>query len=536
MIQFFLIIRNMEAESLNQVQSMIAVMEPSIARAVWQMNTDAIDIILRSSTSLHGVAAASFQDSYIKLEAISSSFEHMEPEQIWQSCQVVMTRDLTGLQTDGIALPEGRWKLCYTYDQPLSELTAVLLMSGLGIILIVVMAAFVPAIMARQIIIDPIRRLTAGLMDHEALPWRDPQRTFRKDGDEVDQLYQELNLRTAAIRHERDISTRTFENLTDGVAITDAEFRIRRMNPALVTLLGGEPKLGDDMRRLLTPETLRTPDEYTEVIRDKRGPILSVGYHLLPESDNDDRKMVVLRDITRQRMMEKERVQNQKLVAMGTLCSGIAHDFNNLLAVILWDVEYLEKIKDKDPRRDVLIQEVIGAIQSGKSLTNQLLVFARKRSLSIEEIDLSGFIPRTVAMARHMIKRSQRVEYSINTHRRLFSDRAMLETALLNLLQNACDASVGGGTIRIEVLETRYKDDDSIVISVTDNGPPIPEEVLIRMTEPFFTTKDVGRGTGLGLSMVHGFCEQQGGRLEIESLPSGEGTVVSMILPAAEPD
>jgi PAS domain S-box-containing protein len=256
----------------------------------------------------------------------------------------------------------------------------------------------------------------------------------------------------------------------------------------------------------------------------------------------------VTRDITErlqtQRSLEIARqalFQSQKLDAIGQLSGGIAHDFNNLLMAVLGSLELLRKRLPPDPKAAALLENAVLGAQRGAALTQRMLAFARKQELKVEGVD----IPDLVRGMRGLIERS--IGHSVDLRIRLapdlapvFTDANQLETALLNLAVNARDAMPGGGVLTIEAAnetidgasEIGLPSGAYVRLSVVDEGEGMDEQTVARATEPFFTTKGVGKGTGLGLPMVHGLVEQSGGRLVLHSRP-GHGTRIDLWLPQA---
>ncbi|MXP64323.1 PAS domain-containing protein [Roseomonas sp. M0104] len=242
-------------------------------------------------------------------------------------------------------------------------------------------------------------------------------------------------------------------------------------------------------------------------------------------------------DVTRRRTSEQAFRQAQKMEAIGQLTAGLAHDFNNLLQVIAGSLEILESSLQDDKLRGH-VERAGAAAERGSKLTRQLLAFARKTRLEPRRIDINRLIDDFGNMLESTA--GSRAELQFHQRRRLppvMVDPVHLEMALLNVVINARDAMPEGGSMtistRIATLEPNgLPGGQYVALSVTDNGTGMPPHVLERATEPFFTTKGTGRGTGLGLAMVQGFVQQSRGKLEIESKP-GQGTTVRLLFPAA---
>lgn len=257
----------------------------------------------------------------------------------------------------------------------------------------------------------------------------------------------------------------------------------------------------------------------------------------------------VTRDITErrdaQRALELARealFQSQKMDAIGQLTGGVAHDFNNLLMVTLGSLELARKRLPDDAKLKSLIDNAIQAAQRGASLTQRMLAFARRQELQPEPIDVPVLVRGMTDLLRRSLGPSVAVETRFPLDLKLVQANSnQLELALLNLAVNARDAMPEGGSLIIAARERGVSPGQNlrpgryICISITDTGEGMDEATLARAAEPFFTTKGVGKGTGLGLAMVHGVAEQSDGRLVLKSR-KGEGTTAELWLPVAKID
>ena len=253
-------------------------------------------------------------------------------------------------------------------------------------------------------------------------------------------------------------------------------------------------------------------------------------------------------DVSRRRDAEDGLRQAQKMEALGQLTGGIAHDFNNLLQVVLGYVDVLRGVAGEsgDARSLRAVSRIEEASRRGAVLTQQLLAFARKQQLDGRPVNLNQLVETLSGMVERVLGEAVEIRHDLLSG--LWTGRldpVQAEMALLNVLINARDAMSGSGTVTIrtanleagrpggtgefgELSPGRYA-----VLSVTDTGEGMPPEVLSRVMEPLFTTKEEGKGSGLGLSMVYGFMKQSGGAIRIRSLP-GQGTTVSLVFPVAE--
>ena len=233
----------------------------------------------------------------------------------------------------------------------------------------------------------------------------------------------------------------------------------------------------------------------------------------------------------------------QKLETLGQLTGGVAHDFNNLLTPITGALDLLhQKYGETDPRSGRLLSNALQAADRAKTLLQRLLGFARRQALKTEAVDLAGLLNgmRDLIASSVGPKIEVKLRCASDLHSALI-DPNQLELAILNLTVNARDAMPDGGPLTIlaeEVAmgpgsEPRLKPGLYIRLSVIDAGCGMDADALARAVEPFYSTKEIGHGTGLGLSMVHGLAAQLGGGFALTSAP-GEGTRVDLYLPVAD--
>jgi len=265
------------------------------------------------------------------------------------------------------------------------------------------------------------------------------------------------------------------------------------------------------------------------------------------EWNNAPAILIIIRDITDRKLAEAQLQRAQKMEAVGQLTSGVAHDFNNLLTVILGNSETLkQRLGDGIEGRPA--DAVIRAAKRGAELTHRLLAFSRQQPLSPKHIHLDSLVAGMTDMLSRTLGEATEIETTGGADLWTVEvDPGQLENALLNLAINARDSMPDGGSLRLETANSHIDEDgaaaepsvspgDYVTLSVADTGAGMAPNVLERVFEPFFSTKEVGKGSGLGLSMVYGFVAQSGGRVEIDS-EEGRGTKVTMFLPRGrEPD
>jgi PAS domain S-box-containing protein len=282
------------------------------------------------------------------------------------------------------------------------------------------------------------------------------------------------------------------------------------------------------------------------------GQLHHVDFSLKPVHDAHGAVVLLIpegRDITnrvvaeeQKRKLEQQLVQSQKMEALGQLAGGVAHDFNNLLTVIAGhaDMLLLEK-RDGFSRYD--LEQIRGASERAASMTRQLLAFSRQSVLEPKVINLNTVVAQTEAMLRSSIGENiELIVHAASNLRPVKADPDQISRALLNLALNARDAMPDGGKLVIETRNVDLRDDsathddgdrttDSVLLSMSDTGCGMSPETKARLFEPFYTTKDQGKGTGLGLAVVDGIVKQSGGRIDVYS-QRGVGTTFNVYLPA----
>ena len=241
---------------------------------------------------------------------------------------------------------------------------------------------------------------------------------------------------------------------------------------------------------------------------------------------------------------QQQLAQSQKMEAVGRLAGGVAHDFNNLLTVIRGYAELLAPALEPDPDRHEEIAEILKAAERATTLTGQLLAFSRRQTLEMRPIDLRAVVTDTEKMLRRLIGEDISLEVSLPPSLgTVNADRGQIEQVLLNLAVNARDAMPHGGPLRIALYETAIEEPFAaadgpvppgpyVVLAVADEGSGMSPDTLAHAFEPFYTTKEKGRGTGLGLSTVFGIVKQSGGYILARSAV-GAGTTLELYFPRA---
>ena len=247
-------------------------------------------------------------------------------------------------------------------------------------------------------------------------------------------------------------------------------------------------------------------------------------------------------DITERVKMEEQYRQSQKMEAIGQLSGGVAHDFNNILTVILGHVGLLGMRKDLPLEIQESAGEIGRAAERAANLTRQLLMFSRRQTLQLRDLDLNEVVTQTTKMLQRVLGENIQMQFRY-APKPLFlhADAGMMDQILLNLAVNSRDAMSKGGRLLIETSEAEIDEGSAsqlpeaqpgsyACLSVSDTGGGIPPDVLPHIFEPFFTTKEVGKGTGLGLATVYGIVQQHHGWINVYSR-TGQGTTIRVYLP-----
>jgi PAS domain S-box-containing protein len=239
--------------------------------------------------------------------------------------------------------------------------------------------------------------------------------------------------------------------------------------------------------------------------------------------------------------LEEQLKQSQKLESLGRLAGGVAHDFNNLLNVVIGYASLLQSDPDEGKSHE-RAAEILKASSRATSLVRQMLAFSRRQVLQLETTDLNEIITDLGTMLRRLI--GENIELQIQTASNLpcvMADASQIEQVIMNLVVNARDAMPRGGQLTIATTTTEFNEEQArtlrlasgpyVVVKVNDTGHGMDSDTQARIFEPYFTTKEAGKGTGLGLATVHGIVAQSGGAMRVQS-EVGVGTTFSVYLPA----
>lgn len=358
-----------------------------------------------------------------------------------------------------------------------------------------------------------------------------------------DGLGEETSARLVAEAESARLATAVEQS--DGVVVLlDSHVRTRYANASAKLLLGPDPRLtlGSAARQLLNGESWAGTLEVTSVT----GAPLPLSGTISPVRDAEGAVqflLATLRDVRREQALEQRLQQGQKLEAIGTLAGGIAHDFNNLLQPIVLNTESAQRLLPPDSAAQPLLDDVQQAAGSARALVRRILTFTRAMEHDRRPLELSALVRETERLLRTSLPASITLDTRLAPGVVVQAEPGELQQLLLNLTTNAAHAMPAGGLITITVsqevvprdseLAATFAAESSIaVLTVRDTGTGMDEATLARAFEPFFTTKTSGRGTGLGLAMVHGTVTALGGLVLPQSV-RGAGTTMRVLLPLA---
>ncbi|HEU5261857.1 MAG TPA: PAS domain S-box protein [Gemmatimonadales bacterium] len=347
-----------------------------------------------------------------------------------------------------------------------------------------------------------------------------------------------------ALRRSEQTSRALVEHASYGIYRSTPDGRFLAGNPALVKLLGYRTEaelLTVDMARDVYADPGQRERilayfgggdslEGAEVVwkrRDGQRILVRLSGRAVRRSDGRIEYFETLaEDITERRALEEQLRQSQKMEAIGQLTGGIAHDFNNLLTIILANAQLIAKAlpaERTDAHAD--LRDVMAAALRGRVMVKELLGFARRSSLELAPVDLSGLVSDLSGFLRRLLPADIEIVICCDAELpEVCADAHAVEQILFNLVTNARDAMPDGGVLRIETTRSRPSwgapaAGEFVCLGVGDTGIGMGEETRRRLFEPFFTTKPAGKGTGLGLATVYGLVKQHGARIDLDSAP-----------------
>ena len=349
------------------------------------------------------------------------------------------------------------------------------------------------------------------------------------------------------------------ESAPEAIAIVDSNVLVQRINREFSRLFGHAPEetYGKPLDALIIPagkeaESVSLNQEagrgkvasMDTVRKTKDGALVDVSVLVSPVILRENRRAMfcIYRDISEKKRVELQLLQSQKLEAVGRLAGGVAHDFNNLLTVINgYGDLLLRRLTPLDPIRHQ-VEQVRRAGEKAAQLTQQLLAFSRKQIIQPKPVDLNILVRDCWEMLSRLIGEDIKLNVALaSSLGQIMADPGQIHQVLMNLLVNARDAMPDGGRVTIETANVEIKGTERrevpagsyVLLAVTDSGVGMDDETRQHIFEPFYTTKPLGEGTGLGLSMVYGIVKQGGGWIWVYSEP-GQGTTFRIYWPRTD--
>jgi len=341
-----------------------------------------------------------------------------------------------------------------------------------------------------------------------------------------------------------------FDALSEGIAVVDDAGRIRRANRALAALLGTSVAtvIGQELGPALLGSATGLGELLAAARREERpmplvvrspllGRTLRVNGARIPSATPEQSVVVLIEDVTDQKTMEAQLIQSEKLAAVGQLVSGVAHELNNPLTSIAGLSEFLLEQKDLGTKDRGHLRVIHEQADRAGRIVRSLLTFARKGPAEQARVDLNDVIQRTLVLMSYDLKLKEvAIEKSLATDLpTVLGDRHALQQVMLNLLTNAAHAAADHRSTRPPSIQVATWWDDRVHVRVADSGAGIPEDVVPHLFTPFFTTKEQGLGTGLGLWITYSIVESHGGHITLER-PTDSGAVFLLDLPPATAD
>ena len=374
---------------------------------------------------------------------------------------------------------------------------------------------------------------------------------------EVKQKIHELEAANLGLRNKSYELQAVFDSIADGVVIYDHNCRVQHRNHVCPSLFPQETLAGRHCRDLFHPDTATSP-LHCPVERAMAGERVEISFTSRNEGGQlryfdvtatpieaahaeGNRALIFLRDVSERRVQELQLMQTEKLSSIGLLAAGVAHEINNPLTSVAGYAEALlrrfrdESSLESDPRLEDFskyLQVIIRESYRCKGIIDSLLSFSRKSDGSVDSVDINQILGEILELVRHK-SRYEQIDIRTDLNDELptvTGDPSGLRQVFMNLLLNAHQAIKGSGLVEITTDRT---DPETVSVRIRDNGCGIPKDAIDQIWDPFFTTKNVGQGLGLGLAVTYNIIKRHGGEINVESVINA-GTTFTVRIPVCQ--
>ncbi len=538
-----------------KADEIFAYLDGILQKSLWDLDEKNIQVVGETTSQNELVAKLIIKDSFGQM--IYQKVLDSEPETINRSGKVFYEGVQVGYVEVGLTQK--------FYNQTSRQLlSASLITLVVALVILIVTTGF----LIRRFLKSPLDSLN-NILDAYALGIYDPQRIkipyleFQPFGRVLAQMGKKITRQLQEVRQAEEKYRNIFENAVEGIFQSSVDGRFLSVSPSMAKIFGyaspGDlisevsdigaqcylnPEDCDEFTRCINKEGLVKRLEIQMVRRDKSHFWVSISARLV--RDDDGRPLYYegfCVDITRQKNLETQLRQAQKMEAIGTLAGGIAHDFNNILGVIIGCTELSLGKVPQAGEEALLLGKVLRSGRRAKDLVKQILTFSRQDQSEIKPLYLSSIVKETLKFIRVITPATIQIKPEINENSgAVMADPIQIHRLLMNLYTNAIHAmKAKGGVLKVTLadrdfsdeivaVQTDIKSDLQVELCVRDTGHGMTPDTVERIFDPFYTTKPVGEGTGLGLSVVHGIVKKHNGAIMVDSKPA-EGTAFRIYFP-----
>ena len=356
-----------------------------------------------------------------------------------------------------------------------------------------------------------------------------------------------VNIKTKELENTKNELEVTFNAIKEYIVIIDAKGSIKNINKAFLNSLDSkliefvnldyrtihilddfELKNDEVIRKILDKNTINQQETFTNQyeLKTTSGIYRIKIYPLEYEAHIIERIAIMIEDITHQKLNQEKLTQENKMSAIGQLAAGVAHELRNPLGIIRNSTFLLNESWDDQPMRSMAIESIDSAIDRSSKIINNLLSFSRKNPDSFEDINIREIVSEVCKFFKSSIPRNKiKLNYNIDKDLVINTNSTSLRHIMMNLIQNSIDAIKSEGNVEIRA----YYENDNLIVQVEDDGEGIKEDEKTKIFEPFYTTKDIGKGTGLGLYIVYTEVSKINGEITVDSVE--QKTVFTLKIP-----